>query len=117
MWSYKMKPSMVDVLKDLEAVFGESVSSGAVMIAPSGITIDLVSELLGTFDLEPIMKDLGLVTARVLADKIESLALRPADYANLPDLATLISQRLMHELAKDDVTFAESLVTNLRLRG
>lgn len=108
---------MVDVLKDLETVFGETIASGTVMIAPSGITIDLVTELLNTFELQPIMKDLGLIAARVLADKIEAMTLRPADYADLPDLATLLSQRLMHELAKDDETFANSLISNLRLRG
>lgn len=108
---------MVDVLKDLENVFGEAVASGRVMTTPSGLTIDLVKDILDKFDLAQIMKDLGLVVAREIADKIESVALRPADYADLPDLSAIVSQRLMHELAKDNETFANSLISNLRNRG
>lgn len=107
-------------LDTLEEIFGldeVKTTTSRVLTAPSGITNGLVTDMLGEFELKPIMRDLGFIVAREIADQIEAMALRPADYAQLPDLAITVAQRLMHALALDDETFATSLVDNLKMRG
>jgi hypothetical protein len=107
-------------IQDLEAVFGVSevkTTTARVMTLPSTLTRELVTKVVQEFPLEAILRDLGTVTARELADYIETLALRPADYAGLPDLGSLVSERIMRALGKDSEVFLEALTTHLRLRG
>lgn len=109
-----------DTLRDLAAVFGVTevkTSAARVMNAPSTISKELVTKILKEFPLETVLHDLGIVVARELSNFVEAHALRPADYADLPNLGEVLSERLMQELGKDPDTFTQALVEYLKLRG
>jgi len=108
------------VLQDLGEVFGIAevkTTAARVMTSPSSVTKELVNKIAKEFPLEGVMRDFGLVVARELANFIEAHALRPADYADLPDLGEALSERLMQELGKNPDTFTQALAAQLRLRG
>lgn len=102
--------------EDLRSVF-ETLDTGAVMAAPNTLTKQLVSKIVKEFSLDNVLRDLGVLTATELANSIESRALRPADYAELPDLAEMISERLMQELGRDLEIFNTAFLSQLRNRG
>jgi hypothetical protein len=107
-------------VRDLEAVFGVSevkTSAAKVMTSPSSISKELVTKIMKEFPLDVVFRDLGVACARELANFIQAHALRPADYAELPDLGEMLSERLMQELGKDPQAFTVALIEHLRLRG
>lgn len=107
-------------VRDLEAVFGVSevkTSAAKVMTSPSSISKELVTKIMKEFPLDVVFRDLGVACARELANFIEAHALRPADYAELPELGEMLSERLMQELGKDPQAFTTALLDHLRLRG
>lgn len=107
-------------IKDLEAVFGLNeikTTTGFVMVQPSSISHELVLKVVKEFPLDTIMKDLGVVVARELANYIEAMAMRPADYAEVEDLGTVVGDRIMQALGKDSQIFTDALRAQLRVRG
>lgn len=113
-----MSSPIDDLRDDLRAVFGEwGPSTGDVMIAPNTLAKEVVAKVVKSFPLDKVLYELGIIAARELANNIEALALRPADYANLPDLSETMSERLMQELGKDPDMFANAFLTELRNRG
>jgi hypothetical protein len=87
------------------------------MTSPNSLTKELVCRIVKEFSLDTVFRDLGILVATALANTIESRGLRPADYAELPDLADDLSERLMQELGRNPDTFALAFLTQLRNRG
>jgi hypothetical protein len=108
------KPSD-QVLADLRSVF-EGIA-GMVMTSTDSISRELVTRIVKEFPLEETLRDLGVVAARELANHIESKGLRPAAYAELPNLSEIISERLMQELGKEPQVFTDAFLVQLRARG
>ena len=111
---------MASPLKDLSDVFGVvevKTTAAKVMTSPSSISKELVTKILSEFPLDNVLRDLGVIVARELANFIEAHALRPADYADLPDLGDVLSERVMQELGKSPEAFTTGLVAQLKLRG
>ena len=108
------------VLEDLQDVFGEWVlrSTGQVMNSPSTISGEIACSVASEMDLDRVVKDLGIVAARELADRLESHALRPADYAVLDDIGQIVAKRLVSALRGNFMeVFLKSFQTTLRGRG
>lgn len=108
-------PKLPPNLDGLKAVF--ETNTAAVMIAPNKITKDVVAKIVKEFALDYVMRDFGTIAARELANQIETRGLRPADYADLADLAETMSERLMQELGKDPEAFNNAFISQLRIRG
>lgn len=110
-------------LKLLHGVFGapapkqESANTANVLVIPSGIQKDLATKAIESIDLGPIFRDLGVIVAREIATALEQMALRPADYTELPDLAHHISKRLAEHLQKTPEEFLVSLIETLKMKG
>lgn len=108
------------LIADLQEVFGVSevaTTTGFVMVRPSSISNELVAKVVREFPLEAVLKDLGVVAARELANYIEAMAMRPADYAGMPDLGIVVAERIMQALGKDSEAFTDALTAQLRNRG
>lgn len=109
-------------LDELKKIFGEPtsegfVSTGRVLTLPSAVSGEIANQVIATMDLTQILKDIGAVVAQQLATDLEAMALRPADYALLPDMPQMLAQRVAKELAKAPTEFTAALVDRLKLRG
>jgi hypothetical protein len=103
--------------RELAEVFG-GLGTGTVLTKPSTISDEVVEKLVCELPLKQALKDLGAVAAREVANAIETVALRPADYADLPDLPEKLAERLVAALeGKGLECFVESFVEHLRNRG
>jgi hypothetical protein len=109
-------------LEQLRAVFPASKQEGltdtaAVMNLPSGVTRELAAQAIDQIDLNRIFRDLGALVAREIADELDAMALRPADYVDLPDLPKLMAGKVSKALASVPETFVVALIEQLKLRG
>lgn len=92
-------------------------STAKVLTLPSGVTREVASQAIEALNLAPVLRDVGLMLAREISDELERMALRPADYADLPDMPQLVAARLGAELSKAPTEFVEALLEQMRLRG
>jgi hypothetical protein len=109
-------------VEDLRLVFGDPqvegyTTTGKVMILPSGVTKDLASQAIEQIDLSIVMRDIGMILAREIANELERMALRPADYVDLPDMPQMVAARVAGELAAAPPEFLVALLDHIRLRG
>ncbi len=109
-------------LEDLKSVFGEPKEEGytttaKVLTLPSGVTKDLAAQAIEQLDLSPIMRDFGSVVAREIANELQAMALRPADYVDLPDMPQMVAARVAAELSTAPPEFVQTLMEQLKLRG
>jgi hypothetical protein len=113
---------MSSPLEYLRAVFPapkeENLTATAqVMNLPSGVTRELASQAIDQIDLDLILRDLGALVAREIANELDAMALRPADYAHLPDLPQLMARKVAKALSAVPEVFAAALIEQLKLRG
>ena len=79
-----------DLKTQLENVFGGGgqVAPGgtsAVLTRPSGIDMELATQVLRQVQLDVVQRDLGAIMAREVANELERHGLKPSDFAELPD--------------------------------
>lgn len=106
--------------KELQGVFPVTeliTDTAKVLNRPSQVSREMVLQAVAVIDWTQALKDIGFVTARELADDLEAMALRPADYAALEDLPQLLAASLSKALKSVPTEFVSSLVEGLRLRG
>ena len=107
--------------RQLEEVFGGDMNvapggTGAILTRPSKLSLDVAVQAVRAMPLDGLYRDVGAVAARVLADELEARSLRPADYANLPDLPRVAAKRIVGYLLRSD-EFAQALKQGLTARG
>jgi hypothetical protein len=108
----------MDILTQLESVFGEGVVTGLSMIRPSPISKEQAAQAVKDFQLGPVLRDLGIVCAREIANELEGMGLRPADYLGMSDLVPTVIARLADALSgSPSEVFQHSFLATLRLRG
>jgi hypothetical protein len=93
------------------------MATGTVLTMPSGVTKELAANAIEALDLEPIMRDIGIIVAREIADVLQTMALRPADYVILPDMPQMVAARIGAELSQAPNPFVRALIEQLKLRG
>lgn len=112
---------MTRSLDDLRAALGTTTegigATGRVLTLPSGVTKELAAQTIEQLDLQPILRDIGIIVAREIANELESMALRPADYVDLPDMPQMVAAMVAGELASAPDSFVKALTDQLRLRG
>ncbi len=89
---------------------------GAVLIRPSKLSLDVAQQAVRGMPLDGLYRDIGAVAARVLADEMESRSLRPADYADIPELPKVVAKRIVGYLLRSE-EFARSFSDHLTARG
>jgi hypothetical protein len=107
--------------QQLEDVFGTGAQTapggtGAILIRPSKLSMDLAAQVVREMPMDGLFQDLGAAVARVLADELEKRGLRPADYANLPDLPQVAAKRVVGYLLRSE-EFVGAFTRNLTSRG
>jgi hypothetical protein len=107
--------------QQLEDVFGTGAQpapggTGAVLIRPSKLSMDLADQVVREMPLDDLYRGLGAVAARLVADELEKRGLRPADFANLPDLPAVVAKRVGGYLLRSS-EFSEAFIQNLTARG
>lgn len=113
---------MDDNLKrQLGEVFGGNMNvapsgTAAVLTRPSTLSMEVADKAVRTMSLDRLYRDFGAVAGRTVADQLESMNLRPADYANLPDLPHTVAKRVVSYLLKSE-EFARALKKSLTARG
>jgi hypothetical protein len=110
-----------DLQHQLEDVFGGGGQvapggTGAVLTRPSALSMEVAAQAVKSMPLDQIYRDLGAIAARVVADELESRALRPADYASLPDLPGVVAKRITGYVLRSD-EFSRSFLQHLSSRG
>jgi hypothetical protein len=113
---------MTSAVEDLRVVFGEPQEEGytttaKIMILPAGVTKDLAAQAIEQIDLSPIMRDIGVIVAREISNELQAMALRPADYTDLPDMPQMVASRIAGELAAAPLEFVQALIEHIRIRG
>jgi hypothetical protein len=114
-----MTESAVDDLKSVFEVPKTEgyTTTGKVMILPSGVTKDVAAQAIEQIDLEPILRDIGIIVAREIADELQRMGLRPADYVDLPDMGHMVAARVGSEVSLCPPPFLAALMSHLRMRG
>lgn len=110
-----------DLKAQLEDVFGGGGQmapggTGAVLTRPSGIDMELAQQILRQVALDAIMRDLGAVAAREVADELTRHGLKPSDFVNLPDFPSIAAKRIVARLAQSE-EFARAFRKYLGMRG
>ena len=117
-----MSVSKIKAAKELRKLLGvdeQFISAGTVFVAPSTVTRAVAANVVKSLPLDPVLSDLGVVMARVLGDALLAKGLRPADYAELPELADGLAAALVTRLQESPPPekFSASLVSQLRMKG
>lgn len=104
-----------------EDVFGSGMQTapggtGAVLTRPSTISLEIAKQSVQAMPLDALYRDFGAVAARVVADELESRALRAADYANLPELPGIVAKRVVGYLVRSE-EFSRAFIQALSARG
>ena len=104
-----------------EDVFGSAMQvapggTGAVLTRPSTISLEIAKQAVQAMPLDALYRDFGAVAARVVADELESRALRAADYANLPELPEVVAKRVVGYLIRSE-EFSRAFIQALSARG
>lgn len=109
-----------DITRKLTEIFAPvgagPAGTGTVLTSPSSIDADIAKMVAKELDLDQVLNDIGVVAARQLADELEKRTLRPADYADIDELAATLARRLARNLEGSEV-FARALKKHLNLRG
>lgn len=90
--------------------------SSMAMTSPSSLDLDLVTMVAEEMDLSGVMRDLGTVVGRALADELEQRALKPSDYYQMPELSEKLANRIKNSVANSE-EFAIAVAKILKLRG
>ena len=112
---------MKAAIEELKVIFGPVeegyTTTAQVLNLPATATKDLASQSIEQLDLDPIMRDIGAIAAREIANELQAMALRPADYVDLPDMPKIVASRIAGELVAAPPLFVQSLIEQLKLRG
>lgn len=113
---------MTKILEEIEEIFGKQnnesfLDTARVLGGPSQISREMAAQSVQSINLTQILKDLGVSAAQQIANDLEALGLRPADYADLPDLPQTVTRLLIQALQKMPTEFVLALLEQLKLRG
>lgn len=95
----------------------QEVSTGMAMTNPTSISLEIAAAAIQEVDINPMIRDLGAIVGRELADELERLGMRPADYAGLPNNAEVMALKIASALVQMPDAFANALAETLRGRG
>lgn len=110
-----------DTRRRLLEVFGAPTNvapggTGAVLTRPSKLDMELASKVISVIPIDRILRDLGVVAARELADEFERRGLKPSDYRNLEGVSQKIATMIAKSVTKSEV-FDRALREHLGMRG
>jgi len=106
--------------KQLDEIFAPNRSglggTGIISVTPTSIDASIARAVAEQCDIDQLAAQAGILAARVLADALEQRALRPSDYADMPEVVEMMNARLVQTLPKSDA-FKKAFYDALRMRG
>jgi hypothetical protein len=111
-----MKGNDITALDEFVQVFGEDHGTAQVLTTPSQNDGRLAMAALEDTPVHPIVRDLAIVCAREVGNVLEQSGLRPADYAEVPDLPQVVLKLVKNAMGKGDL-FEMKFREYLRMRG
>jgi len=100
-------------------IFGEDYGTAQVLNTPTETDRKVANTLIANVSSDAILRDLAITCAREVSNVLEQHGMRPADYADIPDLAKkmqiVIGRALSSENGKS--LFETKLREYVRLRG
>ena len=104
------------LLEALKDIFTEQTPAAG-LVTPSQLTRERAEKVVVEMPLEQILRDVAVVAARELANGLETVALRPADYADDIRVADAMAVRLAEELSRRPYLFTRHFLDQLGMRG
>ena len=101
------------ILKD---VFGEATTQ-QVLTTPTEMDGKRAEVLIEAMPIDLLLRDLGIVAARQVAEVISMAGLRPADFAGIPDIPQALVAKLVEALVMGDDRFFGAFAAQLAARG
>ena len=103
----------------LQTVFGESFNTNTAQVLnqPSGLSKEQAATLIKAIQTPKIIRDLAASAAGEIAIEIQAHAMRPADFATLPDLASMVAEKIKADLSSKPDIFEKALIEFLKLKG
>jgi hypothetical protein len=97
----------------------ENFGTAQVLTSPSDDDREAVLEAVNSIDLDPVVRDLATLIVGAVADTLHTMALRPADYADMTDLPKSLVSRLVKVLKAESgrQAFADTFHAKLKSRG
>lgn len=106
------------VLDELRGVFGEDFGTAQVLATPSDNERALAAKLVEEgLDLDLLIRDLAILSAREVANVLESHAMRAADYVSVPEMWESVLARVGRVLKKNPEAFISAFQEHLQARG
>lgn len=101
----------------LNEVFYQGVvaPTSRVLTTPSSDLQKNVATLAQSFDIEPLLEQVGIMAATHFATELESYALRPSDFEHL-DLSSTLAARIANKIRKSD-RFSKAFREQMKGRG
>lgn len=93
------------------------ISTGVVLTTPDAMSQREALAAAEGVKLNGVLRDMGTLAGRALADELEVEQLRPADYSEWHELSVRVRERLVQRLARGCREFDEALAMALRGRG
>lgn len=116
-----MKGEIRQIRDELRNVFGLQegpIGTGTVLLTPSTVLKAQAIDIARRCPLRGVLRDLGAVAAREVANEMQASGLRPADYADHREIADIVLERIAKMLLDDTGSeFAASVRDHLRVRG
>lgn len=116
-----MKAPLRQVRDELRHALGLQegpVDTGTVLTTPSSVTKAQAVHSAKNCALRGVLRDIGAVAVRELANELGVAGLRPADYSEHEEVARVLKDRVLRALTDDtDGEFARSVREHLRMRG
>ena len=97
----------------------ENYGTAQVLNCPSDEDRAEVLEAVKTIDLSPVVRDLTTLVVDSVENVMHTMALRPADYADMKDLPRSMLSQLSKVLSTEEgkQLFADSFLAKLKSRG
>lgn len=110
----KEREEILAILGDVLEDFG----TGRVLTTPSDSDSEAAIKVIDEFTMDPVVRDLAILTAQHYGDVLQSKGLRPSDFSHLSDIPDKLFKALTKRLrGKGKPYFIEVFKEHLGYRG
>jgi len=109
-----------EAIDELAAVFGLNegpIPTGTLLNVPSSISREQAIYLAKNCPIRQVIRDLGALTAREMANEMSAANLRPADFSTHDEIGTILRDRIVKQLLGHPDEFFRALGEHLQARG
>jgi len=117
MWSRTQGSMNFELLKKYFKVETVVASTATTLLIPSVLTKEMAAGVVEKLPIEPFLRNVATILAKVVGDQMSASALRPADFQDMKELPDALIERIIEELAKKPETFFQAFRDALKNQG